>query len=120
MALRQAFGLAMRPFRCMAVTLNPYQRQTNKLALLCYPPYRFNSTQTKIRKSSYNGMSEVGLTESQIEVKRSINKICKEFPDEYWAEKDQKSEYAGDLHNRLAEQGYLGICMPESLGRSRH
>ncbi|KAL8278380.1 hypothetical protein RQP46_009272 [Phenoliferia psychrophenolica] len=61
-------------------------------------------------------MSNAGLTESQIDVREAIAKICEEFPDEYWAEKDQKGEYAGDLHTKLAEAGFIGICMPAEMG----
>ena len=28
----------------------------------------------------------------------------------------RKGEYAGDLHARLAEAGYIGICMPTEMG----
>ncbi|KAM0745970.1 acyl-CoA dehydrogenase [Meredithblackwellia eburnea MCA 4105] len=76
----------------------------------------FATAKIQPRLSSYSGMSTDGLTESQIEVRESIAKICQEFPDEYWMEKDQKGEYAGDLHARLAEAGYIGICMPSELG----
>ncbi|KAI5118409.1 hypothetical protein M0805_002861 [Coniferiporia weirii] len=63
-------------------------------------------------------MSTSGLTPTQVEVRESVQKICQAFPDEYWAEKDRKSEYAGDLHRELAKAGYLGICMPQELGGS--
>ncbi|KAH8110402.1 acyl-CoA dehydrogenase NM domain-like protein [Phellopilus nigrolimitatus] len=63
-------------------------------------------------------MSTSGLTTTQMEIRESIQKICQAFPDEYWAEKDRKSEYAGDLHRALAKAGYLGICMPQELGGS--
>ncbi|KAI5477482.1 acyl-CoA dehydrogenase NM domain-like protein [Pseudohyphozyma bogoriensis] len=61
-------------------------------------------------------MSTDGLTESQIDVRESVGKICEEFPDEFWMEKDLKGEYAGELHAKLAEAGYIGICMPTELG----
>ncbi|KAF8519623.1 acyl-CoA dehydrogenase/oxidase [Hysterangium stoloniferum] len=57
-----------------------------------------------------------GLTESQIQVREAIAEICKQFPDEYWAEKDQTQTYPNDLHRELAKGGWLGICMPEKYG----
>lgn len=80
-------------------------------------------------KRHFSGMSTSGLSTTQIVVRESIQKICSEFPDEYWSEKDRfglrtcfhnvlsdflvcrKSEYAGGLHLELARTGFLGICM---------
>ncbi|OCB88829.1 acyl-CoA dehydrogenase NM domain-like protein [Sanghuangporus baumii] len=67
---------------------------------------------------AFSGMSSSGLSQAQTEVRDSIQKICENFPDEYWSEKDRKSEYAGDLHRELANAGYLGICMPSEYGGS--
>ncbi|TDL15477.1 acyl-CoA dehydrogenase NM domain-like protein [Rickenella mellea] len=61
-------------------------------------------------------MSTTGLTQSQIDIREGVQKICAQFPDEYWAEKDSKGEYAGDLHPELAKAGYIGICMPQEYG----
>ncbi|KIJ27607.1 hypothetical protein M422DRAFT_62004 [Sphaerobolus stellatus SS14] len=63
-------------------------------------------------------MSLDGLTESQIQVREAVSEICKQFPDEYWAEKDRTQTYPHDLHRELAKGGWIGICMPEKYGGS--
>lgn len=37
----------------------------------------------------FSGMSNSGLATTQIEVREAVQKICQEFPDEYWTEKDR-------------------------------
>ena len=52
------------------------------------------------------------------EVRQAISKICSKYPDEYWLEKDNKHEFPLDLHRDLANDGWLGICMPQEYGGS--
>jgi acyl-CoA dehydrogenase len=66
--------------------------------------------------SSFSGMSEDGLSESQIMVRHSIQDLCKPFDDDYWLQKDRKQEYPHELYDSLAAQGWIGICMPSSFG----
>lgn len=37
---------------------------------------------------------------------------------EYWADKDEKTEYPHELHAALAKDGWIGIALPEELGGS--
>lgn len=57
-------------------------------------------------------------TESQRAVREAIAKICSKYPDEYWLEKDTNHEFPWELYWDLAENGWLGICMPSSYGGS--
>lgn len=66
--------------------------------------------------SSFSGMAEDGLSESQIMVRHSIQDLCKPFDDDYWLQKDRKQEYPHELYDSLAAQGWIGICMPSSFG----
>lgn len=61
-------------------------------------------------------MSEQGLTESQIDVRRAVQDICAQFDDDYWMRKDQEASYPHELYNALSEGKWIGICMPPSLG----
>lgn len=57
-------------------------------------------------------------TESMHEVREAISKICSKYPDEYWLEKDNLHEFPLGLHQDLAKNGWLGICMPQEYGGS--
>lgn len=57
-------------------------------------------------------------TESQISVREAISKICSQYSDEYWLEKDTQHKFPWELYQDLASNGWLGICTPESYGGS--
>lgn len=57
-------------------------------------------------------------TESQRSVREAIAKICAKYPDEYWMEKDTEHKFPWELYNDLANNGWLGICLPEEYGGS--
>ena len=61
-------------------------------------------------------MEMSGFSETQLDVHESIQKICSQFPDEYWAERDETGTYPHELHAALAEGGWIGIALPEELG----
>ncbi|KMU90110.1 hypothetical protein CIHG_07920 [Coccidioides immitis H538.4] len=56
------------------------------------------------------------FTPEQLMVRDAISKICSNFPDEYWAERDETGEYPHELHAALAKDGWIGIALPEELG----
>ena len=58
------------------------------------------------------------LTEEQELIKDSVAKVCRDFPDEYWSEKDAQHEFPWDFYNTMAEAGWLGIAIPEAYGGS--
>lgn len=58
----------------------------------------------------------VALTEQQQSVQKSIRKICDGFDDAYWREKDAANEYPHDFVESLADEGWLGILLPEKYG----
>ncbi|KAJ5112762.1 hypothetical protein N7532_000807 [Penicillium argentinense] len=58
------------------------------------------------------------LSDSQRTVREAIAKICSNFPEEYWARKDETHQFPTELHSALASQGWLGICLPQRYGGS--
>ena len=50
--------------------------------------------------------------------KEAVADICARFDDNYWLEKDRIGGFPPDLHQALARDGWLGICIPESYGGS--
>ncbi len=56
------------------------------------------------------------LTEQQEAVRDAVTRICSNFDDAYWLEKDRHGGFPTELHQALAKDGWLGICMPEEYG----
>jgi acyl-CoA dehydrogenase len=48
----------------------------------------------------------------------AVARICERFDEEYWLKKDQEGGFPFELHQALAESGWLGICIPEEYGGS--
>lgn len=61
-------------------------------------------------------METSGFSEEQLTVRDAIFKICENFPDDYWMERDQTEQYPHELHTALAKDGWIGIALPEELG----
>jgi len=58
------------------------------------------------------------LTDEQRAIADAVKRICARFPDEYWSHKDAAAEFPHEFHAAMAEDGWLGITMPEELGGS--
>ncbi len=52
----------------------------------------------------------------QLAVRDAITRICARFGDDYWLEHDRHGGFPVELHQALAQDGWLGICMPEKFG----
>jgi len=61
---------------------------------------------------------EFAFTPEQEQIRAAIAKICARFPDEYWLKKDKEGGFPAELHQALAQDGWLGIAMPEEYGGS--
>lgn len=57
-------------------------------------------------------------TDSQRSVREAVAAICSKYPDEYWLERDIEHRFPWELYRDLAENGWLGICLPERFGGS--
>jgi acyl-CoA dehydrogenase len=49
-------------------------------------------------------------------IREGIRRVCADFPDEYWAAKDEAHEFPWDFYDALAKGGWVGICIPEKYG----
>jgi acyl-CoA dehydrogenase len=61
---------------------------------------------------------DFALTANQEAIRDAIEKVCSDFDDAYWLEKDRESGFPHDFHKAMAEAGWLGICIPEQFGGS--
>lgn len=59
---------------------------------------------------------DFSVNEDHEAIREGIRRICADFGDEYWAERDAKHEFPWDFYNTLAEGGWVGIAIPERYG----
>jgi acyl-CoA dehydrogenase len=59
---------------------------------------------------------DFSLTDDQQAIRDAVLAHCSRFPDDYWLERDTDGVYPFDFHQSMAEAGWLGLAMPESVG----
>lgn len=59
---------------------------------------------------------DFSLTEDQQNIRDAVLKHCSQFSDDYWLERDREGVFPADFHKAMADAGWLGIAMPESVG----
>ena len=57
-----------------------------------------------------------GETELRSDLRGLVDRICADFPDDYWRELDQEHAYPEDFVDALTETGCLGALVPEEYG----
>ncbi|MCP5348238.1 MAG: acyl-CoA dehydrogenase family protein [Gammaproteobacteria bacterium] len=50
------------------------------------------------------------------EIRNSVRRLCRQFPNQYWRELDQQRGYPDEFIRVLTEQGYLSVLIPEQYG----
>jgi len=58
----------------------------------------------------------VGLTEDQQAIRNSVLRLCEQFGDDYWLDRDRDGAYPEGFKQAMAEGGWLGLCMPTEYG----
>lgn len=61
---------------------------------------------------------EFSDTEEHRLIRDSVGRVCADFPDEYWAAKDEAGEFPWEFYGAMAAGGWLGIAIPEAYGGS--
>ena len=56
------------------------------------------------------------LTEEQAAIKHAVEEICAKYDDHYWLNVDNSGDFPDAFVNDIAEGGWLGVAMPESVG----
>jgi acyl-CoA dehydrogenase len=59
---------------------------------------------------------DFSLSSDQQNIRDTILKHCSQYPDEYWLERDRDGVFPLDFQKSMADAGWLGIAMPESVG----
>jgi len=58
------------------------------------------------------------FTPVQQEIKDSVLKLCEQFDDQYWLDRDTDGKFPEDFCQAMADGGWMGIAMPEEYGGS--
>jgi len=58
------------------------------------------------------------FSEQQLAIKDAVTRICNDFGDDYWLERDNDGEFPEEFVKAITEGGWLGIAMPEAYGGS--
>ncbi|PCI67535.1 MAG: acyl-CoA dehydrogenase [Piscirickettsiaceae bacterium] len=58
----------------------------------------------------------IPLGNDYADIRDAVNKICNDFPGEYWRKLDAKSAYPEEFVNALTESGFLSALIPEEYG----
>ena len=58
------------------------------------------------------------LTDTQREITESVRQMMRRFPDQYWAEKEDKHEFPHEFYQAFVEAGFLGAAIPQEYGGS--
>ena len=59
---------------------------------------------------------DFNLNENEQTIRDTTLKLASGFSDDYWLEKDKVGGFPEDFYSKFAEDGWLGIAMPEKYG----
>ena len=59
---------------------------------------------------------DFNLNENEQTIRDTTLKLASEFSDDYWLEKDKLGGFPEDFYSKFADDGWLGIAMPEKYG----
>ena len=58
----------------------------------------------------------IDFSTEQLQIRDSVERLCAGFPDEYWRQRDTDGEFPEDFCQAIADNGFMGIAMPEEYG----
>ncbi len=61
---------------------------------------------------------DLSFSQEQIAVRDTVAKLCEKYDDAYWLARDTDGVFPEDFVKDLADNGWLGIAMPEEYGGS--
>ena len=47
-------------------------------------------------------------------IREGVRAVCKDFPDDYWSDCDERHEFPWAFYKAMAESGWVGICVPDT------
>lgn len=61
---------------------------------------------------------DMDLSDDQRAIEESVTQICSKFDDAYWSACDEDARFPEEFYRTMADNGWLGITMPEEVGGS--
>ncbi|MEM7294935.1 MAG: acyl-CoA dehydrogenase family protein [Pseudomonadota bacterium] len=61
---------------------------------------------------------DFSFTEEQQQIRDNVLKLCSQFDDQYWLEKDKSGDFPEEFCKAIADGGWVGISIPENYGGS--
>ena len=60
----------------------------------------------------------IDFTPEQQQIKEAVGRLCQRFDDQYWLERDTDGIFPEDFCRAIADEGWMGIAMPQQYGGS--
>jgi acyl-CoA dehydrogenase len=73
---------------------------------------------TRYERSSLQVPPLMDDADSFPEIRAAVARLCRQFPSEYWRERDRLNEYPTAFVRELTHSGYLSVLIPEEYGGS--
>lgn len=61
---------------------------------------------------------DFSFTEEQQKIRENVLKLCSQFDDQYWLDRDSDGEYPEEFCTAVANGGWVGVAIPEAYGGS--
>jgi acyl-CoA dehydrogenase len=61
---------------------------------------------------------DFSFTADQEAIREQVRRICSRFGDDYWLQKDRQGGFPEEFFRAFADDGWLGICIPQDYGGS--
>ena len=55
-------------------------------------------------------------SDDHLDIREGVRRVCKDFPDAYWRDLDDRHEFPWEFYEALATGGWIGIAIPEAYG----
>jgi len=59
---------------------------------------------------------ETKTTDGYADIREAVRRLCRDFPDEYWRERDRTKTYPSEFVAALTDAGFLAVLIPEDYG----
>jgi acyl-CoA dehydrogenase len=50
------------------------------------------------------------------DIRDAVRRVCRDFPDPYWRDKDRDHEFPWEFYTAMATGGWVGVAIPEEYG----